>query len=145
MADLPKLVNETQPRRAYAHGHLRYASQDSQEVPDALDAALRNALPKDRMSYSKVGVLLIHWDNDDLNVVKNENALAAAFRDVYNFKTEFYVIPHKDEPNRSLMQKMHKFADKYTKSDELSIYVYSGHADARPQGLWSEDYECRWL
>ncbi len=109
-------------------------------------AAVQRGLPGAQgvSRYRKVGVLMMHWSNDDMGIVPLETELATVFAKVYNFAVETYVIPATPPPRPPLNvifnRRLKDFVRRYDGPHSLMIYVYSGHANA---GQWPYA-ECNW-
>ncbi|MCJ1438958.1 hypothetical protein MMC27_008348 [Xylographa pallens] len=77
--------------------------------------------------YTRVGVLLITWQDDDMNLKKSEvDRLQAIFKTQFNFETQHFQIP----PNKSdtaLLAAVTNFANEYNSPDNLMIVYYGGH------------------
>ncbi|MCJ1315907.1 hypothetical protein MMC15_001227 [Xylographa vitiligo] len=77
--------------------------------------------------YTRVGVLLITWEDDDMNLKKSEvDRLQAIFKNQFNFETQYFQIP----PNKSdtaLLAAVTNFANEYNSPDNLMIVYYGGH------------------
>ncbi|KAI4169685.1 MAG: hypothetical protein LQ343_005507 [Gyalolechia ehrenbergii] len=113
------------------------------KINQAVQRGLLNS--QAQMKYTKVGVLMMHWDNDDMGVEPLEKDLANLFSKLYNFNVQTFVIPSCPQmgtlmgiTNRRLQQ----FVDIYEGPRSLLIYVYSGHAHAGPPPLYDR---CIWL
>jgi hypothetical protein len=87
--------------------------------------------------YREVKVLLLRWEEDELQVEWELDDLAEVFRN-YGFHTDTYLIPTKS-PLRKVMGKVLEFVDDFESEDTLFIIYYGGHAkinEAR-QSTWS--------
>ncbi|MCJ1397565.1 hypothetical protein MMC11_000759 [Xylographa trunciseda] len=77
--------------------------------------------------YTRVGVLLITWKDDDMHLKESEvDRLHAIFKSQFNFETQHFQIP----PNKSdtaLLAAVTKFADDYNSPDNLMVVYYGGH------------------
>jgi hypothetical protein len=69
---------------------------------------------------------LIRWEEDDLNVQTEVDALFNVFTDCYNFTTEVWEIPSKSA-HLQLMLKVTEFVEYYDSSENLMIVYYGGH------------------
>ena len=81
-------------------------------------------------------VLLLYWEEDDLNVKCEVDALRQVFKVTYHFETETYIIP----PSKSHIMLMGFVVEFVThwESDFLIIVYYAGHGsmnDARQSTL----------
>ncbi|KAL9016099.1 MAG: hypothetical protein Q9185_006535 [Variospora sp. 1 TL-2023] len=113
------------------------------QINEAIKRGLPNA--QEQSKYRKVAVLMIHWSNDNLGIVPQENQLAQVFAKVYNFTVETYSIPTIVPPGRSVagefLWRLKNFVRSYEGSQSLMIYVYSGQADAGAAPLYDQ---CIW-
>ena len=87
--------------------------------------------------YANVHVLLLQWEEDDLNVRSERERLQTVFA-AYGFKTETWLIPS-DKSYRRLTVKLSEFVDKYEDEKGLMIVYYGGHAtiNSHRQSTWS--------
>ncbi|KAF8847975.1 hypothetical protein BDZ45DRAFT_301718 [Acephala macrosclerotiorum] len=91
-----------------------------------------------RSGYTKVKVLLVSWESDDLNVIDEVGTLRDVFKDYYHFETSRYSIPD-NQSTRALQAQVHQFIGDNS-SETLLIFYYSGHGgigDFRRDLLWS--------
>ncbi|KAL9001847.1 MAG: hypothetical protein Q9188_005197 [Gyalolechia gomerana] len=113
------------------------------KIDQAVQRGLLNSQAQTK--YTKVGVLMMHWDNDDMGVKPLEKDLANLFSKLYNFKVETFVIPSCPQTG-TLMgimnRRLQQFVEMYEGPRSLLIYVYSGHAHAGPPPLYDR---CIWL
>jgi hypothetical protein len=82
-------------------------------------------------------VLLLRWEEDELQVEWELNDLAKVFR-AYNFNTETWLVPT-ESPYMKMMSKALQFVGDHQSGDTLLIVYYGGHAkinEAR-QSTWS--------
>ncbi|KAH7377993.1 hypothetical protein BKA64DRAFT_714496 [Cadophora sp. MPI-SDFR-AT-0126] len=116
----------------------RYHMKDIGEFAEALELSANRALPNRGLTrYKDVQVLLLRWEEDELEVEWELNDLAKVFRD-YGFSTDPWLIPTQS-PLRKMMAKALKFIDDHESPDTLLIVYYGGHAkinEAR-QSTWS--------
>jgi hypothetical protein len=118
-----------------------------QKLVGDLNVAVRAAWPTRNSSrYSKVQVLLLSWEEDDLGVAKEIAPLRKVLEKRYHFKVREFLIPSPDletnvDPLRSLNRQVTSFLDTFDQRDTLLIVYYAGHAskpsDADGQSLWS--------
>ncbi|KAL5319401.1 hypothetical protein ACEPPN_012453 [Leptodophora sp. 'Broadleaf-Isolate-01'] len=112
--------------------------KDIGEFAEALETSANRALPNRGLTrYKEVEVLLLRWEEDELEVEWELNDLAKVFGD-YGFNTETWLIPTKS-PLRKMMAKALEFIDDHETPDTLLIVYYGGHAkinEAR-QSTWS--------
>jgi hypothetical protein len=105
-----------------------------QVLAERLNTAIVGAYPATRTSYKKVGVLMIHWENDDIGVQSSQNQLANVF------STARFVIPSgrttqfAQSATRRALWEMMKELDC---PNSLLIVQYSGHSGG-------DDNECLW-
>lgn len=91
-----------------------------------------------RSRYTRVKVLLVSWESDDLNVIDEVRTLRDVFKDYYHFETSRYSIPD-NQSTRALQAQVHQFIGDNS-SETLLIFYYSGHGgirDFRRNLLWS--------
>ena len=83
-------------------------------------------------------MLLVRWDEDDLNVKWEVEGLERVFRDLYGFSTEIFFIPTQDS-HLSLMGKALSFVAAHNDGDSLLVVYYGGHAmiNKARQATWS--------
>ncbi|PVH79813.1 hypothetical protein DL98DRAFT_515886 [Cadophora sp. DSE1049] len=116
----------------------RYHMKEIGEFAEALEISANRALPNHGLTrYKEVQVLLLRWEEDELEVEWELNDLAKVFGD-YGFATETWLIPTKS-PLRKMMAKALEFIDDHESPDTLLIVYYGGHAkinEAR-QSTWS--------
>ena len=99
-----------------------------QQLQDDLNTAVQLSLPSKEKPYSKVGVLFVSWENDDLNVGPLEQELAEELKNCYQYDIDF--IKLKSDPETvgsSLVKALNAHVDKYTRKGSLAIVVYNGH------------------
>ena len=106
---------------------------------DTLVDAIQRAYPKVGNSrYNKVQVLLISWEDDDLNVEIEIKELQKVLWDFYQFPAEHWKIPSHDGPHGQLGDKVRDFQKLHDKEDSLLIVYYGGHGylDKNRQLIW---------
>ncbi|GIZ45123.1 hypothetical protein CKM354_000830500 [Cercospora kikuchii] len=87
--------------------------------------------------YDKVGVLLITWHDDDMNVwAKEVQDLATVFQKTFSFEVEHYRIPTQRAVT-GVNAKVAEFAHRFDSSDSLGIVYYGGHGAGDDQGRLS--------
>ncbi|KAH7310070.1 hypothetical protein BKA65DRAFT_543427 [Rhexocercosporidium sp. MPI-PUGE-AT-0058] len=122
----------------HSTSRARYHMKDIGEFAEALEISANRALPNRGLTrYKDVEVLLLRWEEDELEVEWELNDLAKVFGD-YGFTTETWLIPTKS-PLRKMMAKALEFIDDHESADTLLIVYYGGHAkinEAR-QSTWS--------
>ncbi|CAG7566476.1 unnamed protein product [Fusarium equiseti] len=103
-----------------------------------LQASARKAFPNSPYSrYSDVQVLLIQWDEDELQVELELDELEKVFRKQYGFATQTFLIPTANS-HRKLNQKVLSFVDQNEDEDTLLIVYYGGHGSINKarQSTW---------
>ena len=85
-----------------------------------------------------MNVGMIRWEQDDLGVAGEVNALASVFESQYGFNVENWQIPANDKSHHNLMQKALDFLDDYDARDNLFILYYAGH------GLINQERQSTW-
>ncbi|KAF5679900.1 hypothetical protein FHETE_624 [Fusarium heterosporum] len=89
--------------------------------------AAKRAFPNSAYSrYSEIQVLLIRWDEDELEVEWELNELRRVFRDLYGFATDKFLIPTHNS-HRKLTHKVLSFVEEHENEDTLLIVYYGGH------------------
>ena len=79
--------------------------------------------------YDEVNALLIHWAEDDLQVVPEIEKLRQLLQLNLNFNAITHSIPN-FQPDIDLQHKLTKFVRQYSiKKRSLAIVYYAGHAD----------------
>ncbi|KAK4455240.1 guanine nucleotide exchange factor subunit rich, partial [Podospora aff. communis PSN243] len=93
-----------------------------------------------RFQYKNVFALLLHWQDDDLQVAPEVAALASTFRNVYHYATETWRIPTL-KPDWDIKERLIRFLRANDAEGHLVIFYYAGHAMKNPQPggapLWS--------
>ncbi|KAH7242387.1 hypothetical protein BKA59DRAFT_227911 [Fusarium tricinctum] len=104
-----------------------------------LQLAAKRAFPNSAYSrYSEVQVLLIRWDEDELEVEWELNELRRVFRDLYGFTTDKFLIPTHNS-HRKLNHKVLSFVEEHENEDTLLVVYYGGHGaiNKARQSTWS--------
>jgi hypothetical protein len=108
----------------YAPHHLN----NFQLFKDQANKAFDGAFPKkSKPRYTKVKVLLLRWEDDDLGVISELNSLRNVLGDTFHFKMESWNIPGADSED-ALTKRVLRFRKNAT-TDQLLIVYYGGHAD----------------
>ena len=129
-------------------GYLQPHTIPQQRLQDRLDAfvdasnyALQSAYPKPQATgsprYSKVSVLLIQWEEDDLGVSIELAKLYEVFKADYGYDCEdIFEIPERDS-QVALMTRLQRLIDNASR-DHLLIIYYGGHSDdsSSQQSIW---------
>lgn len=76
--------------------------------------------------YSEIGVLLVSWDEDDMNVADEVDMLQDVFSKRFGFKAESFKIPSENS-SAALYAKMQQWANDFEGAHRLSIIYYAGH------------------
>ncbi|KAL0263432.1 hypothetical protein SLS55_002412 [Diplodia seriata] len=87
--------------------------------------------------YSEVGVLLVCWTADDMDVQNEVDMLKQVFDEQFRFYTEVYKIPSQNSAVE-LRAKMQRWAHQFEGAQKLSIIYYAGHGsqvDGNPTDL----------
>ncbi|KAF4994037.1 hypothetical protein FGRMN_6071 [Fusarium graminum] len=106
---------------------------------EELQLAAKRAFPNSAYSrYSEIQVLLIRWDEDELEVEWELNELRRVFRDLYGFTTDKFLIPTHNS-HRKLTSKVLSFVEEHENEDTLLIVYYGGHGaiNKARQSTWS--------
>ncbi|KAM5363185.1 hypothetical protein ACJZ2D_012150 [Fusarium nematophilum] len=129
---LPPLATHDTTKSHHHMDHLERFVQD-------LQLSAKRAFPNSAYSrYKEVEVLLIRWEEDELEVERELNELHNVFRDLYGFTTEQYLIPTQNS-HRRLNHKALSFVEEHEKEDTLLIVYYGGHGviNKARQSTWS--------
>ncbi|KAL8747291.1 MAG: hypothetical protein Q9190_000797 [Brigantiaea leucoxantha] len=104
---------------------------DFRNAIDKIDNAVQRGF-SGSPGYEEVGVLMMHWENNDVpGIDPAKDRLAAVFRDVYHYDVEPCTIRLNSVgggPDRFLEKTILDFRDKYEGPKSLLIYYYIGHA-----------------
>ncbi|KAF7554477.1 hypothetical protein G7046_g6809 [Stylonectria norvegica] len=104
-----------------------------------LQLSAKRAFPNSAYSrYKEVQVLLIRWEEDELEVEWELDELHKVFRDLYLFQTEQFLIPTQNS-HRRLNRKALSFVEDHEEEDVLLIVYYGGHGviNKARQSTWS--------
>jgi hypothetical protein len=89
--------------------------------------------------YSKVQVLTLRWEDDDLGVITELKALGHVFADLYHYEVRTYSIP-REKPDEALKRRVLDFLE-HDGPETLLIVYYAGHAISSLQSneapIWS--------
>ncbi|PQE06114.1 tyrosine- phosphatase non-receptor type 6 protein [Rutstroemia sp. NJR-2017a BBW] len=109
-------------------------------TPELLsDEAAARAFPnRGRSRYAEVLVVLIQWEESELDAQSEVSALRSMFEICYGFTTDIWSIPTTNAHNK-LMLKAVNFIEQYGTDDNLIIIYYGGHAiiNSSRQTTWS--------
>ncbi|KAF4332850.1 hypothetical protein FBEOM_13343 [Fusarium beomiforme] len=101
--------------------------------------AAKRAFPNTAYSrYTEVQVLLIRWEEDELEVDWELNELRRVFHNLYGFTTDKFLIPTQNS-HRKLNHKALSFVEEHENEDTLLIVYYGGHGviNKARQSTWS--------
>ncbi|KAH8766234.1 hypothetical protein BGZ57DRAFT_798548 [Hyaloscypha finlandica] len=137
----PSSASSTSPSPGLSTHNTKRANyhvKDISEFARTLEISANRAFPNRGLTrYKRVEVLLLRWEEDELQVEWELNDLAKVFR-AYNFNTETWLIPT-ESPYMKMMSKALQFVGDHQSEDTLLIVYYGGHAkinEAR-QSTWS--------
>lgn len=126
------------PNRTHDISHIGYHVKDLKAFGETLTDAAAAAFPnRSRSRYIGVHVLLLSWEDDNLEVIKEVLELQDVFRVNYGFEAEVWRIPSRKSHN-SLAGKLLRFVDDYDDKENLLIVYYGGH------GGMDDDRRCIW-
>jgi hypothetical protein len=119
-----------------------------QDFWDKSNIALNGTFPIHGQSRnSRVGVLLLSFEDDDLNVLEEIEILERVFQSTYGYETDTWSIPV-TEPEEELSRRIYQFRRKYCQENRvpnnplpLLVLYYGGHA-LKPA---PEQNTCLWL
>ncbi|KAI4196632.1 MAG: hypothetical protein LQ348_002269, partial [Seirophora lacunosa] len=127
-------VSSLHPNK-YDHEHISRL----EVFTDDLQKAISSSFPRLATPYTSVHVLLLHWAEDDLNVLDELTTLKRVFENQFRFATEQWDIPSQNS-TRALQTKLYDFQDAHQNENELLIVYYGGHGDAdrrRGRSIWA--------
>jgi hypothetical protein len=120
-----------------------------QDFWDKSKIAPNRAVPIHRQpSSSRVGVLLLSFEDGELNVLEKIQTLEGVFQSTYGYEAETWSIPT-TESEEELSKRIYQFRKKYCQENRvpnnplpLLILYYGGHAVKPASGhntcLWSK-------
>ncbi|KAJ3529242.1 hypothetical protein NM208_g9853 [Fusarium decemcellulare] len=129
---LPPPTTHDTTKSQHHMDHLERFVQD-------LQLAAKRAFPNSAYSrYKEVEVLLIRWEEDELEVERELNELHMVLRNLYGFTTEQFLIPTQNS-HRKLNHKALSFVEEHENEDTLLIVYYGGHGviNKARQSTWS--------
>lgn len=88
--------------------------------------------------YTDVIVLLLRWEDDDLDVVNEISELDDTFRSVYGYRTEQWKIPS-TQSHIALVRRILDLLTHPATGDKLLIVYYGGH------GYMNDQRDCVWM
>ncbi|KAH7348578.1 hypothetical protein BKA65DRAFT_262573 [Rhexocercosporidium sp. MPI-PUGE-AT-0058] len=106
-----------------------YHMKDLEAFAKDLQNAADRAFPNERRAqtrYSSVSVLLLRWEDDEMNVEWEVDDLEKVFRH-YGFETDRWLIPTKNS-HLKLMSKVVDVVEENDGNGGLVIVYYAGHA-----------------
>jgi hypothetical protein len=122
----PSRQSTSKPRSAYARNK---ELPNLRRFAENLKTAFNRCLPSHQKPFGQVGVLALHWQNNDLPCVESlEEELLQVLGKVYNFHTEAYEISPNIQVQRNTEWRINRFLEKWDTEDGLTIVIYSGHA-----------------
>ncbi|KAF5984484.1 hypothetical protein FCOIX_2611 [Fusarium coicis] len=110
-----------------------------QQFVNDLQSAAKRAFPNSAYSrYTEVQVLLIRWEEDELEVEWELNELQRVLHRLYGFTTDKFLIPTQNS-HRKLNHKVLGFVEEHENEDTLLIVYYGGHGiiNKARQSTWS--------
>ncbi|KAJ0414482.1 hypothetical protein BJY00DRAFT_318742 [Aspergillus carlsbadensis] len=116
----------SKPRDSY---RVAKTSKRFQDFAGDLEAALHASLPCPQSPYTRVSVLAMHWENDDIGVVPHETELLDVFSKIYGYETESYMIPTVIA-QAAIQAKLSAWTMAKEGDGTLRIIIYSGHASS---------------
>ncbi|KAM0129934.1 hypothetical protein ACHAO1_008186 [Botrytis cinerea] len=113
----------------------RYHMKELETFAVRVEEAAARAFPnRGRSRYAEVLVVLIKWEESDIDAQPEFNALRSMFEICYGFTTDTWSIPSTHSHNKLMLQ-----AKKHGTEDNLIIIYYGGHAviNNSRQTTWS--------
>jgi hypothetical protein len=101
------------------------------DLAERLNTAFGGAYAATRTSYNKVGVLMIHWANDDIGVNASQDQSASVWRNIYGYMVSRFVIPSGRTTQFAQSETRRALCDMMKELDcpnSLLIVQYSGHS-----------------
>lgn len=119
--------------------HALHHENTFRDAVKKIEKAVQRALVSDK-KYTRVGVISLRWENDDLNLGAIETELLEAFRNIFQFETESFLIPANTTHGaaRAAREKLRDFVYKYDGPTSLLIVIYHGHSDFQTQAAGQE-------
>jgi hypothetical protein len=117
---------------------VNYHVEDIRDFVKKVEQATLAAFPnKHSTRYSGVFALLLSWEEDDLSVITEVEALQKVFDERYGFTAEEWKIPSEDS-HEELGDRLRAFTKSYAKDDTLLIIYYGGHGflNRARQSVW---------
>lgn len=139
------------PRRAThnitkAKYHMEDIGEFAKNLEESATKAFPNRLRTSR--YTKVQVLLLHWESDDLFVLPEVQDLGKCLDEIYHFGIEYYTIPVENS-HLELMMKIGLYLKQFEDPETLLVVYYGGHAriDESRQSTWcaTRERDSAWL
>ena len=106
----------------FDHTHI----ESIQVFAEDLQNALKESFPResDPYPYTSVTVLMLRWEEDDLDVKEEISQLDAVFTRRFGFDTEVWCIPSSPNPTRALQSKLYAFQDAH-QSEKVTKSIIS--------------------
>ncbi|CAD6448094.1 88532b95-296d-43b4-9bfb-982be07c9793 [Sclerotinia trifoliorum] len=117
----------------------RYHMKELETFAVRVEEAAARAFPnRGRSRYAEVLVVLIKWEESDIDAQPEFNALRTMFEICYGFTTDTWSIPSTHSHNKLMLQAMN-YIEKHGTEDNLIIIYYGGHATINNsrQATWS--------
>ncbi|KAK3313608.1 hypothetical protein B0H66DRAFT_566617 [Apodospora peruviana] len=124
----PTVTTTTHDTSAAAY-HIPTFSHLVSQLNDAVEATWPE---RPSATYTRVKVLLMSWEKDDLGVESETQALSSIFQGLYNYDVESWKIPSR-RPAIELSRKIADLIDTYGREGNLLIFYYGGHARPNEQ------------
>ncbi|KAL2064350.1 hypothetical protein VTL71DRAFT_4844 [Oculimacula yallundae] len=121
---LPGLLSATHDTRR-AEYHMKDLDAFAKDLQNAANRAFPNE-GRAQGRYSRVSVLLLRWEDDEMNVEWELDDLGKVFGK-YGFETEKWLIPSKNS-HLKLMSKVVDVVEEHDGDGGLVIVYYAGHA-----------------
>jgi hypothetical protein len=96
---------------------------ETQHETAALSAELVRFRPRRAQRYTTVNVLLLTWQESDLDLVDEVNRLDCIFREKFNYRVWCYQIPHKNPKHDWIL--VSKISSKTTAGTMISSFWYT--------------------
>ncbi|KAI9650691.1 hypothetical protein NHQ30_000713 [Ciborinia camelliae] len=117
----------------------RYHMKELETFAVRVEEAAARAFPnRGRSRYAEVLVVLIRWEESDIDAQPEFNALRSMFEICYGFTTDTWSIPSTHSHNKLMLQAIN-YIEKHGTEDNLIIIYYGGHAimNNSRQTTWS--------
>lgn len=99
-----------------------------EDAVNTINTAVKTSMTAEK--YTKVAVLAMRWENDDLGLDAITMELLATFQDLYRFQIESLIIPAGStrEAVKAVQNRLRAFLTLYDSPTSLLIIVYEGHS-----------------